>query len=303
MSKYLIGLLAALVLMVAVLLNSPDEAVPAASVGVPGSAIQTNEIAVQAAQPPKESKPEGSEKSPVSQIRLTGLQPTTSVSVDDILLAAAHSPDPDDNTVALGVVVACGIARDVDAELTLEDMVQLYEGDRERAKLLHEGRLKAKKALLAYCGNSAIPDKDAFLKKRVKLGVNLSQKVRDIPRTARARDEYNAAITQVLSNPAKYSFALHGWLEYVARKESPLMASVSHSQARLVRDELYHRLTGFPRDPNAIRTLLLCATYQGCPGVSELNEAQRQQALQVANQIEALIRQQRWQELFGPHGG
>lgn len=146
--------------------------------------------------------------------------------------------------------------------------------------------------LLRYCRTG---DGDAFLKSARAAGKPfLSTVDAGLTRKHQQFEAFQQAATLVLSSPETYPWQFNVWLAFNLHLPDPLL---SHAQRDLLETTLFSR---FVKDPEMqqIRLLERCAVLSRCGQDQSLPESERDTALAIANQVERLIREQRWDQLL-----
>lgn len=233
-------------------------------------------------------------------------QLTTALPLDELLDAAERSADVEERVLAAMAGIACMTQRFHLAERARGEgseslAIEIATHDQPQHRALFAEQYRAAQAeLTRYCADSRRWTDGDALRDRLRLRGSLSALARWRPKDPAAQQRHDQAVLQMLANPRKYSPGLDGWLQQVMPKQLPQVQGLSRAQLLSLEDLLYARLTGVPPDPHSIRSLSRCAHRMICPAVQQLDGAAQQRVEALADELERLIRQQRWVELFPP---
>lgn len=221
------------------------------------------------------------------------------------LLAAAQASDNRQRGGVLTIArLACGVSRHMPANTDkdlLSRALRFFQGLDDAAIRVRTAEVEAARATLdAWCRDYDEKALSAAFREihradgRPPVSVTSPLKP-DSP----WRDVQRQYIEQVLLNPQIKSAEFDLWLAHGMAKQVPMVAALSWEQRYLVRDLLYQSLTGATPDPLSIRSLQACMVLKWCPSsLEQMPPEQREQARRVAEQIEALLRSQRLDELL-----
>lgn len=226
--------------------------------------------------------------------------------LDDLLDAAERSADVEERSLAAMAGIACmtqqfHLAERAKGEVSESLTIEFATHDQPQHRALFTEQYRAAQAeLTRYCAGSRRWMDGEVLRDRLRLRGSLSALARWRPQDPAGRQRHDQAVLQVLANPRKYSAGLDGWLHRVMPKQLPQVQGLSRAERHSLEDLLYTRLVGAPLDPHSIRSLSRCAHQMICPAVQQLDAAAQQRVNALADELDRLIRQQRWAELFPP---
>lgn len=220
--------------------------------------------------------------------------------LDELLRRAARSIDPEERSQATDAVVACFLAKRREGQKL--DPEWVAPGNPMLAQRLIEDVKTASARIAKYCAEGSVEDPHSYSRRNINTQDSLAIRVRERSSKAAARIEHDQAVIQMLSNPVRYFVALDKWLRYPgpAKQAVPALQALERQQLRFVLNRLYERLSGQRMEPDSFRALIQCLSDpEACPSAPPLGEAELLQAVQVADHVERLIREQRWAELLG----
>lgn len=233
-------------------------------------------------------------------------QLTTALPLDELLDAAERSADVEERVLAAMAGSACmtqqsHLADRAKGEVSESLAIEIATQDQPQHRALFTQQyLAAQAELTRYCAGARRWTEGSMLRDRLRLSGSVSALARWRPQDPVGRQRHDQAVLQVLANPRQYSAGLDGWLRQVMPTALPQVQGLSPAQRHSLEDLLHARLSGAPPDPHSIRSLTRCAHQRICPAVLQLDAAAQQRVEALADELERLIRQQRWAELFPP---
>jgi hypothetical protein len=224
----------------------------------------------------------------------------TDLPVASLAVQAVRSDNLDDRAAVVHWLSWCSAVNTSSAEPTDRQraMAEWAAGDGvDVDRLLDEARA-ARLRLRPLCdaGALAVLVDSGVLREPVGSAAASPSRALMIGEALRNPERYAQAAQQVLARPQAYPLGLDLWLQQQLRHNLPAGVDWSPAQRRHVHAQLLDRLAG-PADPRGLRALAQCATAYDCPASRMLGREARAQADHAADQLEALIRQQRWDEL------
>lgn len=219
---------------------------------------------------------------------------------------ALEAKNPDDRALAFWVGSHCsGFAfGEANAQVSEKDLMTSYGFQANQAKKMMERRSAARNQMKRLCSTGDADDFFEALRKHSKPGSTLTGIMSriELPNNADAlyRQQHVQALTQLLASPGQYPAQFDRWLDSpgfstAAKRIGAPSGAVSFiGDALLARFGLEHMLN--------YRATQKCLGFLRCFNVNELPEAQRAAVEAAADQLEMLIRTQRW-DIFLPQGG
>lgn len=214
------------------------------------------------------------------------------VRLDQMLEAAAKSPEDYDRWVAMRIAATCAALPE---QAVSEESVNVsVGGTQERKRAVAEAARQAYGRLQRFCGTG---DSAQYLEdvrdKRLALGtIGPSSRAT----TSSSPSDRLQWIPVVLGSPQRYAASAELWIEEVASRSLPPQLAGNPDASAFIAETLSARLLGGTAS-NSVTALGRCALQLRCPGLSGLSEAQLDVAGSVVDQIENDVRRQHWDAL------
>lgn len=218
---------------------------------------------------------------------------------------ALEAKNPDERALAFWVGSHCsGFAfSEANSPITETDMMTLFgvNAKADQVKKLMERRVAARSRMKGLCSTG---DAEGFfdsllkLKKPGELSTGMIMTRIEVPNSADAlyRQQHVQALTQLLASPSQYPAQFERWLDSQGFSKVVRSIGAPTGAVSFIGDSLMVRF-GLEHMLNYRRTRLCFGSFR-CFDVTELSQAQQAAVEAAADQIETLIRTQRWDVLL-----